>query len=102
MNQSPGRWLLERHAATVPELDALRRAALPEPRLSGREFLRELFLPSRPVWTAVAAAWIAVFALNASQPSRPKPPRPVAGFAVVWSTSNALLDALLAETRSNR
>ncbi len=102
MKQTSRDWLLARHADVVPALDALRKAALPEPRLSGREFLRELFRPALPVWAMIAVVWIAILVTNAAQSPRFTPTRPVPQFAATWSNSNAQLNALLEETRALR
>ena len=65
-HQTPRDWLLARHAAITPQLDTLRRAALPEPSLTWREFLREIFRPHRVAWRSLAAAWLllALFSLT--------------------------------------
>jgi hypothetical protein len=102
MNQTPRDWLLARHADAGPMLDELRRTALPEPRLSGREFLRELFRPVWPVWVALAAVWCVVAMLRATLPARPESSRPAPQYAAAWPTSTAQIDALLEETRAVR
>lgn len=102
MNRTPRDWLLARHAAAGPMLDALRGAALPEPRLGGREFLRELFRPARPAWTALAAVWLVLLVIRVAQPAPPKGAVPSPEFEAAWSTSIAQLDALLDETRAVR
>ncbi len=101
-NQTPRDWLLARHADAGPLLDALRRDALPEPRLSGREFLRELFRPAWPAWATLAAVWVAIAVLDAAQPTPKKNNRPVPQYAAAWATSNSQLHALLEETRTLR
>ena len=101
-NETPRDWLLARHGDAGPMLDELRRAALPEPRLSGREFLRELFRPAWPTWATLAAVWVALAALDATQPTGPQPNRPVPQYAAAWATSNSQLHALLEETRALR
>ncbi|MBK8475292.1 MAG: hypothetical protein IPL39_03025 [Opitutaceae bacterium] len=102
MNQTPRDWLLDRHSGAVLELDALRRAVLPERRLNGREFLRELFRPALPAWAMLGVVWVALLALNASQAPAPEPPNHAPQFAATWSNPNAQLDVLLAETRALR
>lgn len=102
MNQTPRDWLLARHADAGPLLDELRRAALPEPRLSGREFLRELFRPAWPAWTALAAVWVVIAVLQAAQPPQPQRDLSLPQYAATWTTSTAQLDALLSETRALR
>ena len=68
--------LLERHADAQPRLDALRREVVAEhvvpvspasvsPPPGGlARFWDELFWTSRRAWTALAAAWVAILALN--------------------------------------
>ena len=101
-NQTPRDWLLARHADAGPMLDELRRAALPEPRLSGREFLRELFRPAWPAWVTLAAVWCVIVALRVVQPARPEASRLAPLYAAAWSTSPAQIDALLEEPRALR
>ncbi len=101
-NQTPRDWLLARHADAGPILDELRRAALPEARLSGREFFRELFRPAWPAWATLAAVWVALAALDATQPTGPQPNCSVPQYAAAWATSIFQLDALLEETRALR
>ncbi len=101
-NRTPQEWLLARHADAEPMLDELRLAALPEPRLSGREFLRELFLPAWPAWAVLAAAWIVLVVLGAARPAEPHPSHPAPQYAVAWPTSDSQIDALLEETRALR
>lgn len=69
--KTPRNWLLARHAPAQPQLDALRRAALPASAedITWREFLARLFRPHRVVWQALAAVWIALVAFQLSQPS---------------------------------
>jgi hypothetical protein len=102
MNRTPREWLLARHADAEPMLDELRRAALPEARLSGLEFLRELFRPAWPAWATLAAVWIGLAVLDVSVPalSHPTPLGPQ--YAAMWATSNSQLDAFLQETRALR
>lgn len=71
--QTPRDWLLARHASASPQLDALRRAALPNATspaedITWREFLARIFRPHRLAWRALAAVWIALVALHLSQP----------------------------------
>ncbi len=101
-NQTPRDWLLARHADAGPLLDELRRVALPEARLSGREFLRELFRPALPTWATLAAVWVALAALGATQPTGPQPKHRVPQYAAAWATSNSQLHAFLEETRALR
>ncbi len=62
--KSPRDWLLSRHTTATPQLDTLRRAALPEPPLSFREVLGEIFRPHRNAWRALAAVWVALLAFH--------------------------------------
>ncbi len=105
MKQTAREALLARHADAVPALDALRRAALPQPPLSTAEFLRELFLPARHTWAALALVWLLLAAFQFSTRNAPTSPFPTGtlpqGFALC-STSNAQIDALLSETRALR
>ena len=98
MKQSLRQLLLARHAGATPELDAIRRAVLPEPRLTGRAFLRELFVPARGLWTTLGAVWIAILVLSAAQPPRPPSAPPPAELLAAWSNPQTQLDAILAET----
>lgn len=100
--RTPQEWLLDRHADAGPMLDELRWAALPEPRLSGREFLGELFRPVWPAWVALAAVWLALVAVDATSPTEPHPNRPAPQYAATWPTSHSQIDALLEETRPLR
>ncbi len=105
MKQTPREALLARHSDAVPTLDALRRAALPPPPLSAAEFLRELFLPARRTWAALALVWLLLATFQVSTRNAPARPSPSGtlpqGFALC-STSNAQIDALLSETRALR
>lgn len=101
-NQTPRDWLLARHADAGPMLDELRRAALPEPRLSGHEFLRELFRPAWSVWTTLAAVWVVIALVQFAQPPQSRRNLSLPLYAAAWSTSTAQIDALLEETRALR
>lgn len=102
MNQTPRDWLLARHADAGPMLDALRREALLEARLSGREFLREVFQPAWPTWATLAAVWVVIALVQSAQPPQPRHEFPLPQYATTWSTSTTQLDALLEETRTLR
>lgn len=69
--KSPRDWLLARHAPAQPQLDALRRSALPAhlEDISVREFLARLFRPQRRAWQTLALIWLALLALQFSQRS---------------------------------
>jgi hypothetical protein len=105
MKQTPREALLARHADAVPELDALRLAVLPQPPLGAVEFLRELFLPARHAWVALALVWLLLAAFQFSSRNAPANPSPAGTLPqrfALCSTSNAQLDALLSETRALR
>ena len=78
--KTPREILLERHQATAPQLDVIRRkvvwegqrVAVPKFRVADTATLpmliwRELFLPSRRIWTGLATVWILIFVFNFSQ-----------------------------------
>jgi hypothetical protein len=72
-DQSPRALLLARHAAAAPQLDALRRAALPPAEISWQEFVAGIFRPHRAAWGALAAVWLVLLALHFAviRPARP-------------------------------
>jgi hypothetical protein len=88
--KTPRDWLLARHAPATPRLDNARnarRAALPAPDISWREFLGELLRPHRNVWRAFVLVWLGllVFRLTLGHAPRPTfahPPPPEA--MAVW------------------
>jgi hypothetical protein len=88
--KTPREILLERHQATAPKLDVIRREIVDAEfkrvgqasRLSPSEMMkrsetgatpvlqllwRELILPSRRIWAGLAAVWILIFVFNFSQ-----------------------------------
>jgi hypothetical protein len=75
--KTPRDILFARHQNTAPKLDAIRREVLSaEFQRENRIPLfvnlplalwRELFWPSRRIWTGLAAIWILIFAVNFSQ-----------------------------------
>jgi hypothetical protein len=67
--QSTRDWLLARHASATPQLDALRRAALPRAaeEINWREFLARVFRPHRLAWRTLAAVWLVLAALHLAQ-----------------------------------
>lgn len=93
-NKTPRDWLLARHAAASPRLDALRRAALPPPALSWGDFLREVFRPHRTAWRALAAAWVVLALFHLARPT----PAPAPQFP---APSPAALAKWLAQLKSN-
>jgi hypothetical protein len=74
--KTPREILLARHKAVEPKLDELRQSAvaavydrrsLSQPAPSILQLLwHELFLPSRRVWSSLAAVWIVILAVNFS------------------------------------
>lgn len=80
--KTPRDILLARHQATAPKLDAVRqsavaavcaRRALPEQRSQVatttifKTLWQELFLPSRRIWSGLAAIWLLILAINLAQ-----------------------------------
>jgi hypothetical protein len=85
--KSPRDWLLARHAAVAPQLDRLRRSALPSPSLTWREAFAALFRPHRTVWRALAVVWLAMAITHFAQTRviraplhSPPPPEALAGW----------------------
>lgn len=80
--QTPRDHLLARHATATPQLDALRRAALPAPAsapaLGWREVLRELFRPHRAAWCSLAATWVLLALFHFTHPRPVRDPAAVA------------------------
>jgi hypothetical protein len=83
--KTPREILLARHQSATPKLDTIRHETVGRLSLApiGREgrgegaafrFLQllwhELFLPSRRIWTGLAAVWILIFAANFSLSDR--------------------------------
>ncbi len=102
--QSPRDWLLARHASVRPQLDALRRAELPRPGLTWREFTVQLFAPHRRLWQALALTWFALLVLRFVSPETAPsgPARPSVPAALVnWRDQSHLHDAL-AQTSPRR
>jgi hypothetical protein len=67
MNDKPRKprdWLLRRHADAMPRLDAIRTAVLPAPSLTWPQFWRHVFAEHRAYWSALAAVWVAIAALQ--------------------------------------
>lgn len=78
--KTPRDILLERHRAATPKLDAIRHKIVgrasslsqnKEPETGKMPVLlliwRELIFPSRRIWAGLAAIWIFIFIVNASQ-----------------------------------
>jgi hypothetical protein len=117
--KTPRDILLERHQAAAPKLDAIRQsavAAVCDRRISTdcvrerrsqaaatmiwRIIWHELIFPCRRTWTALAAAWIALFIFNVSQRDKVElaarklpPPSPEAVMA--WRQQERLLAELI-------
>lgn len=81
-DRTPRDLLLSRHAGAEPQLNRLRRAALPaESPRAGASLLRELFFPHRTAWRALAAVWLGLAVFHFTL-GRPRPPaRPEISFA---------------------
>jgi hypothetical protein len=83
--KTPREILLERHQATAPKLDAIRREVVAELNhkdakaqswavnfvslcLGGsKQLWLELIFPYRRIWTGLAAVWVLIFVFNFSQ-----------------------------------
>jgi hypothetical protein len=83
--KTPREILLERHGSVQPKLDSIRRAVVGNLNNEGakaqswaagfaalclgfpNKLWRELVLPSRRVWTGLAAVWMVLFIVNVSQ-----------------------------------
>ena len=117
--KTPREILLARHRAAVPKLDAVResvigqltrQAVASETRaggfraggLPGPSLLwRELILPSRRIWTGLAAVWLALIIVNVSQcdPASDVPGQRLSAPAVTmsWQVQQRWMDELLAD-----
>ena len=117
--KTPREILLERHRAVEPKLDTVRRALVGE--LNNKEikeqrgangftkwylrFLsqlwRELVLPSRRIWTGLAAVWMVLFVINISQRDNVSSVtgQPVRSAPVMmsWQTQQRLMNEVLAD-----
>ena len=84
--KTPRDWLLSRHASATPQLDALRRSALPARALTWRDLPRELFGPQRHVWRLLTATWIvlAIFQLTLGRAPSPRFPAPSPVAVAAW------------------
>jgi hypothetical protein len=87
--KTPREILLARHRAAEPKLDAIRATALAEantnpaarrsgthrpsakPLAIGLMLWRELILPSRRIWSGLAATWILIALVNLAQSKSP-------------------------------
>lgn len=105
--------LFSRHRALEPELTRRLHAALaealpsPAPATPPRapfliQLWRELILPARPVWTALAAAWLLLLALHVTA-ERPHPEQPeiaahpASAPAHLFLTQHKSIEAFLAD-----
>jgi hypothetical protein len=121
--RSPREILLERHRALEPKLEAIRQsivaaapghrrpaAATSQPRsLAGAARLfrwlsvpwRELVLPSRRIWSGLAAVWILLFIINLAQrdPVSGVTGQPVQSPPVImsWQVQQRWMNELLAD-----
>ena len=117
--KTPREILLKQHRSAVPKLDAIRRGVVnvaadvnrrkqPVRELTFAATLanairlsfRELILPCRRTWTALAAVWVALFIFNVSQRDKAElaarklpPPSPEAILA--WRQQERLLAELI-------
>ena len=117
--KTPREILLARHRAAVPRLDVMREAvvsgfdaqpAQPRPWAAGfwslwlcvpNTLWRELILPSRRIWSGLAAVWLLLFILNVSQ-SDPaggvaSQPRRAPAVMLSWQVQQRWMDELLAD-----
>jgi hypothetical protein len=115
--KTPREILLARHGAATPQLDAIRDAVVndlsPAPGGAWSANLaaaclrllttpwRELVLPARRTWTALAAVWVLLFLINLSQRNpvssvtgRPARPQPV---MMSWQAQQRWLNELLTD-----
>ena len=118
--KTPREILFARHQAAKPKLDAIRPAVVAElqqprhqaakpDRLAGVSWWlrcsiplwRELILPSRRIWTGLAAVWLLLFVINVSQrdPVSGVTGQPVRAPAVMmsWQVQQRWMDELLAD-----
>ena len=117
--KTPREILLARYRAAEPKLDDIRAALLKglnspsaQPRAWVRggwhlrlQFLealwRELILPNRRIWSALATVWLFLFILNVSQrePAGRNAGRPVGSLAIMmnWEVQQRWMDELLAD-----
>ncbi len=84
---SPRDWLLARHTAARPKLDALRAAALAPRPLTWRHLPGELFRPNQRAWLALAAVWAVLAVVEFYRPTPPlNPNRPARETVALWLT----------------
>ena len=117
--KTPREILLARHGAIEPKLDAIREAAVgrlnPQPAKSqtlatgfwslclfGPKILwHELILPSRRLWTGLAAVWCLLFIINVVQRDRvggsTGQPRRTPAVMLSWQVQQRWMDELLAD-----
>ena len=117
--KTPREILLARHHSAEPRLDAIRQVvvtglnnqtARPQTWPAGfvsrllrcsTPFWRELILPSRRIWTGLAAVWLLLLIINVSQrdPVSSVTSQPVHRTAVMmsWQVQQRWLDELLAD-----
>lgn len=105
MKKTPRDLLLSRQAAEIPQLDQLRRKTLNDATpIPASQLLHALFFPQRRLWLGLAAAWIAILALNFTQrpTSHANAAKSDTLCAATWSTHQTQLHALLSKTNSYR
>jgi hypothetical protein len=117
--KTPREILLERHRAAEPKLDAIRQEVVRELNNEATKeqssfaafvawllccfkiFWRELILPSRRIWTGLAAVWLLIFAVNFFQRDEVSSltGKPVCSPAVMmsWQAQQRWMNELLAD-----
>lgn len=99
MKHSPRTWLLTRHTAATPALDAARRTALRDfDPVPIAQLLPAIFRPHRHLWSILAAVWALLAVLHFSRPSVPADTSRSTVIAATWFSSSPQLHALLAQT----
>jgi hypothetical protein len=116
--KTPREILLEQHRSATPKLDAIRRevfsagfvregqrVTVPKFRVTDMATLpllvwRELILPCRRTWTALAAVWFALFIFNISQRDKSelaarKMPPPSPEVIMAWRQQEQFLAELI-------
>lgn len=102
----PREWLLERHAAATPKLDALRQeliASMHSPEPAWREVLVALFHPYRRAWQALGVVWLVIALLHfsrAPQPPSAQLPPPSPETIATWYSQLKTHEALAQVPRS--
>jgi len=117
--KTPRELLFTKHRAAEPHLDTIRQAVMDELRHHDAKsqtwptyfvswllrcstpLWRELILPSRRIWTGLAAVWLLLLIINVSQrdPVSGAPGQPVRspGVMASWQVQQRWMDELLAD-----